>query len=280
MMNGLWFDLTLLLALLPCLALVFVLQRHELSLDEEARLLAAERRPGLLRRWLFPARLIRQAGIMPEQLRLLYWPCKLAVAVLLPLALLEWQGPWSQWPTLCAAALLGLFAFDLWLLRHRQRRRARIQRTLGFFVDLLRAYLSSGSALAQAFEQAARFGFKTDHPLAREALLVCAELNAGQSLRKALQSMGQRTGVQELRRLAAVFEVGTQVGAPILQTLEKQSQILLEKQRAQAAQVLNRKSMEMLFPLGLVCLPMFLLLVIFPAGVQLYDAVQILKHLL
>ncbi|AOE83780.1 type II secretion system F family protein [Pseudomonas sp. TCU-HL1] len=280
MMNGLWFDLTLLLALLPCLGLVFALQRQELNLDEEARLLAAKRRPGLLRRWLFPARLMRQAGIMPARLRLLYWPGKLALAVLLPLALLEWQGPWSQWPALCAASILGLFAFDLWLLRRRQRRRARIQRTLGFFVDLLRAYLSSGAALAQAFEQAARFGFKADHPLAREALLVCAELNAGQSLRKALQGMGQRTGVQELRRLAAVFEVGTQVGAPILQTLEKQSQILLEKQRAQAAQVLNRKSMEMLFPLGLVCLPMFLLLVIFPAGVQLYDAVQILKHLL
>lgn len=280
MMNGLWFDLALLLALMLCLGLVFVLQRQELSLNEETLPLDAERQSGAQSRWLFPARLIRQAGIMPARLRLLYWPCKLGLAALLPLALLEWRGPWSQWPALLIAAALGFFAFDLWLVRRRQRRRARIQRTLGFFVDLLRAYLSSGSALAQAFEHAARFGFKADHPLAREALLVCAELNAGQSLRKALQDMGQRTGVQELRRLAAVFEVGVQVGAPILQTLEKQSQILLEKQRAQAAQVLNRKSMEMLFPLGLACLPMFLLLVIFPAGVQLYDAMQLLKQLL
>jgi tight adherence protein C len=280
MMSGLWFDAALLVALMLCLGLVFVLQRQELTLNEEALLRDAERQPGRLARWLFPARLIRQAGIMPGRLRLLYWPCKLALAVLLPLALLEWRGPWSHWPVLLVAAIVGCFAFDLWLYRRRQRRRVRIQQTLSFFVDLLCAYLSSGSALAQAFEHAARFGFKADHPLAREAMLVCAELNAGQSLRKALQGMGQRTGVQELRRLSAVFEVGAQVGAPILQTLEKQSQILLEKQRAQAAQVLNRKSMEMLFPLGLVCLPMFLVLVIFPAGVQLYDTVQILKHLL
>ncbi|UTW08467.1 type II secretion system F family protein [Pseudomonas benzenivorans] len=279
-MTGLWFDVTLLVALMICLGLVFVLQRQELTLSEEALLLEAERQPGLLSRWLFPVRLMRQAGIMPGPLRLLYWPCKLALAILLPLVLLEWRGPWNHWLALLAAAAFGFFAFDLWLVRRRLRRRARIQQALSFFVDLLRAYLCSGSSLGQAFEHAARFGFKADHPLAREAMLVCAELNAGQSLRKALQGMSERTGVEELQRLAAVFEVGAQVGAPILQTLEKQSQILLEKQRAQAAQVLNRKSMEMLFPLGLVCLPMFLLLVIFPAGVQLYDTVQILKHLL
>lgn len=279
-MNGLLLDAILLIVLLLCLAMVAVLLRPELTLDEGFQLLERDAPPSVLSRLVFPQQLIRQAGIMPNQIRLLYWPCKLAIALLLPLVLLEFPGPWGHPLVLLVMSLVGFFALDIWLLKRRAQRRIRIQQSLSFFVDLLCAYLTSGSSLSQAFDHAARFGFKPEHPLAREALLVCIELNAGQSLRKALQSMGRRTGVQELRRLAAVLEVGTQVGAPIRKTLEKQSQILLEKQRTMAIELLNRKSMEMLLPLGLVCLPMFFLLVIFPAGAQLYDAITIIKQLL
>ncbi len=278
-MTGLWLDLAMAVALLLCLGLVFVLQRSELSPADTEMELESGPTQGRFSHWLFPARLIRQAGIMPHNLWWLYWPSKVVLALLLPLAWQEWNGQWSHWGVLLIIGSGGFFAVDLWLLRRRGQRRTRILFALAFFVDLLRAYLASGSPLSQAFEYAARFGFKGDHPLAREATLVCAELNAGQSLRVALRAMQVRTGVQELRRLAAILEVGTQVGAPILQTLEQQSRVLREKQRVQASQLLNRKSMEMLFPLGLVGLPMFLLLVIFPAGVQLYDAVQILKQL-
>lgn len=275
-----WLDIVLAALTVLCLALAFALGRTELQARDMDGLPAAGPEPGWWRQWLYPARLIRQAGLMPGALRWLYWPGRLLLALLLPLALLEWHGPWSHWAVVGASALVGLHLPDLWLLRRRRRRRARVLRGLGFFADVLAAYLRAGLPVSRAFEQAARFAFRSEHPLAREATLVCTELRAGRALDAALRAMAQRTGVQALQQLAAVVAIGARVGAPILDTLEHQSQALGDRQALEVEQALNRKSLELLFPIALACVPVFLVLVAFPAAVQLLETLRILRLLL
>ena len=251
--------------------------KKKLFADSKDRMKDLQSKESKFKQWLFPSVRIRQAGIMPSQLLWLYWPVKLILAILLPLGLLELRGAWSHWAVLAGGSIAGFFAIDYWLRMRRKQRQIRIIHSLSFFVDLLSAYLKSGSPLSQAFEYSARFGFKKDHPLAKEAMLVVAELNAGRNLRKALRAMWRRTGVQDLHRLAGVLEVGAQVGAPIIDTLLQQANVLREKQKEIVIKLISRKSMEMFIPMGLVSVPMFVLLVVFPAGVQIQEAFQMFK---
>ncbi len=279
-MNAFWLDVILNAALIFSLTLVVLLHRYGVITDRSVLDRVTERTDQAWRQWVYPSQLMRQAGIMPDAMLPFYWPGKVIPSLLAPLALLEWQGLQQIWPLLLLSVVVGFFLIDLWLLRRRNRRRSRILYSLSFFVDLLRAYLSTGFPVAEALDCSARFGLRASHPLAREVALACAELHAGQSLRQALRTMERRCGVKELQQLAAVLEVGTQAGAPILETLDKQSRVLREKQRTLVVQLMNRKSMEMLLPLGLVSMPMFFVLVIFPAGAQLYDTLQLIKQLL
>jgi|TARA_R110002049_G_scaffold97635_7_gene237863 Flp pilus assembly protein TadB len=278
-MDNLWFDLVLGISLVISLALVLVLQRSELStqMDEIDSGLDLPEDDMKFKQWLFPSRMIRQTGIMPNQLVWLYWPVKLIVAILLPLWLLEIFGNSLHWLVLVLTSVVGFFAFDYWLRNRRKQRQAKILHSMSFFVDLLTAYLQSGSSLAQAFDYSARFGFKKEHPIASEAMLVVKEINAGRNYRKALQAMWTRTGVQDLYRLAAVLEVGASVGAPIIDTLNQQAALLRQKQKELITKLINRKSIEMFIPMGLVSIPMFMLIVAFPAGVKIYESFQMFK---
>ena len=165
--------------------------------------------------------------------------------------------------------MLGFFAIDLWLLARRRERRARIERSLSYFVDLIASFLGAGMHLSAAFRHAGRYGFPRRHPLAGEISLVGRELEAGRDRGEALLALAERTGVKDLKSLATLLNVGFRVGASIRVTLEEQADLLRAKQREGSMKLLNRKTLESLFPLLLVSLPIFGVLVGFPVVVEL-----------
>ena len=79
----------------------------------------------------------------------------------------------------------------------------------------------------------------------------------------------ERTGVKDLKTLATLLNVGFRVGASLQVTLEEQAELLRAKQREGGMKLLNRKTLESLFPLLLISLPIFGVLVIFPVAVEL-----------
>ncbi|UTW12050.1 type II secretion system F family protein [Marinobacterium rhizophilum] len=273
MMTAWWLDLVLGTALL-----LFVWALFMLSRDSATPLDMSPDAQGGFR--LHPTKLVRQAGIMPQRLLFLYWPIKLLLGALLPLLLLEWRG--AEWPVwiLAGPALAGFFVPELWLLQRRAQRRRRISDSLSFLIDLIVAYLKAGHNLSQAFALAARYGLTPRNPLAREALLLARELEAGRDREAAFSALATRTGVDDLHRLAAVMNVGFKVGSPVARTLASQADMLRAKQVQRSTELINRKSLEALFPMLLVCLPMFLVLVIFPAAIQFYQMFQWIKVLL
>ena len=219
---------------------------------------------------LYPSRLIRQAGMIPGQVAVFYWVGKLILAILLPLLIAELTGTLSL-TVLVLIALLGFSTVDIWLLASRKQRRQSIERSLGYFIDLIAAFLKSGMSLSQAFRQASQYGLPKGNPLAREVDLVARELDAGSEREAAFNSLAERTGVKDLQRLAAVVNVGFRVGAPITETLESQSALLRAKQWEQADSMVSRKSLVALFPMMLVSIPLMLVLIFFPAAVQMYE---------
>lgn len=230
-------------------------------------------------RFLYPARLIRQAGFRSEQSFLLYWSAKFALSVSIPLLLLEFLGGNMPWWVLALVALLASFMPELWLLRRRSNRRWQISNSLAFFIHLIVVYLRSGMSLSQAISMAATYGLEERDPLADEVKLLTGEIEAGRERTQAFDTLAARTGVEDLKRLAAVVSIGYRAGSPIIETLKSQADLLKSRQAQSVSELVNRKTMEAMLPMLLICFPVFIVLVLFPAVLQVFDVLRMIGEL-
>ncbi len=196
-----------------------------------------------------------------------YWLIKAAGAVLPALLLLD-AGAGTM---ALLAAVAGFFAPDLWLLARRRQRRRQITRALPYFLDLVVAFLHSGLSLVDAFRRAGREAFSGPHPLAQEVELVGQELDAGRDPSGAFHDLAERTGVADLRAVAAALRVGMRLGASIRDTLLAQADALLIKRREEALKRIHRAELQMMFPVMLSGFPVFLVLAFFPMIMDLVD---------
>lgn len=225
-------------------------------------------------------RIARQAGFDPDSLRPLYWLAKGGFGLLLPLVLLETASRWGRSPSplvLLVPLLLGFLLPDLWLLRRRRRRQRQIARSLGYFVDLLVAFLYSGLSLERAFVRVGREGFDPSHPLGWELALVGRELDAGQDPSLVFQALAERTGVGDLRGIASALRIGLRVGAPVRATLQTQAELLWTKRREMALRQINAAAAKVMLPVMLCGFPIFLLLTFFPAILQILNLLRQLR---
>jgi tight adherence protein C len=216
----------------------------------------------------FYPRAIRQAGLDPAAWSWILWGGKLLGAVLLPLLVVEalatlgWSGAAGWW--LLGVSLLGSFVPDLWLLLARRHRRRQVEKDLPYFLDLVVAFLHSGLNLTAAFRRAGREAFPDPHPLAWEVALIGRELDAGRDPSTALLDLSERTGVPELKAVAAALRMGLRVGASIQETLRAQAEAMWTRRRESALKKLQKAEIMMLFPVMFMGFPMFLVLAFFP----------------
>lgn len=274
---GLWLDLLLLVLVVAGVVLL-------LRLTPARRLIvgasANETAPSFADRWVerfdsYYLKVMRQAGFRPEPARWFYWLAKLAMLVVTPLLLVEfWPGeaaaPWLGWVLL--TALAGFLVADLWLLSVRRARQRRIRQALSYYLDLLVAFLHSGLTLEEAFRRAGSEGLPESHPLAREVALVGGELDAGRDPGTAFDAMAERTGIADLRGIASSLRLGMRLGSPVRNTLQAQADILWTKQRETALHRINAATTKAVIPVVLCGFPIFIVLVFFPAILELVEA--------
>ncbi|WP_372759191.1 type II secretion system F family protein [Litorivivens sp.] len=275
-----WFDIILVLLLGGLGLLAWALRRVSAQADVSEHFevdLEASKPP---RKWgLYPQKLIRQSGFSSDRAKWVYWPLKVSLALLAPMALIEITTGEMAGAGLAAAAIVAFLVPDLFLVMRRRRRRMAIASSMSFFVSLMVVYLRSGMGLAQAFDNSAKYGLTDDNPLSKEVSLLTQEIAAGRERDEAFACLAERTGVEELERISAVMSVGFSVGSPVAQTLEAQADLLRAKQRQAGTELANRKTMEAMLPMIMVCFPMFLVLVFYPAGAQIYEVLQLMKEL-
>ncbi|MGB1906486.1 MAG: type II secretion system F family protein [Spongiibacter sp.] len=277
-MNNWWFDL-LAISLLACIGFIALKARQAEISDSDSADANLFEEPQNTRWTLYPQQLIRQSGLVPRDFRSVYWLAKVVPCLLSLLMYTEtpehWRSPWL----LGGGQVAAFIGVDLWLLRRRKARREQIGRSLPFFVNVLVVYLKSGLGLTKAFENAAEYGLDRKNALAQEVSLLNLEFEAGRSREEAFDNLARRTGVKELERLAAVLSVGFHVGSPVAETLQSQAELMRVKQAQMGAKLVNRKTMEAMLPMSLVCFPMFVVLIFYPAAAQISDVLSLLKEL-
>lgn len=170
------------------------------------------------------------------------------------------------WLWLVAAAG-GFLLPDVMLKRRAEARRRRMREDLVHFAELVALAVSAGLGVEGALDQAAASGegplFDELRRLLREARL------RGESASATISRVPAELGLAEAESLAAAIGAAADHGTAVTQALRAQAGSLRERKRLELVEAAERAQVRMLLPVGLLILPAFFVVVLYPAAVQL-----------
>ena len=175
-------------------------------------------------------------------------------------------GPWPVW--LWAAAFCSGFAAPSWQLAARlSRRRRAIAAELPVALDLFVIAASAGLSPEQALVEAAR---RLDGVLGDALREVVREAGLGtRSDAEGLRLLAERENAPELRSLAGAWQLSHEQGLPLAPALLSLSETVRDRRRAQLLEEGGKAAVRMLFPVTVFIFPVFLVVLLYPAGVEL-----------
>jgi tight adherence protein C len=177
----------------------------------------------------------------------------------------------KAWMSLAIGGGLGFYIPELVLLILRCSRQGKIFLQLPDALDLLVVCVEAGLGLDAGMRKVAE-------ELADTAPEVCCELDAanmhlqmGRPRREVLRELGIRTGVDDVRALAAILIQADKFGSSIAQALRVQSDSMRIKRRQIAEEKAAATAVKMIFPLVLFIFPGIFVVLVGPAAIMLIN---------
>ncbi len=177
--------------------------------------------------------------------------------------------PFGTWPVWWwAGGFVAGFAAPSWMLhdRLRERRRAigaELPVALDLFVIAASAGLSPEQALVEAGRQLTGVLGDALRGVVREAGLGTGSYADG------LQALAEREGIAELRSLADAWRLAYAQGLPLAPAMLALAETVRERRRTDLIEEGGKGAVRMLFPVALFIFPVFLVVLLYPAGVEL-----------
>ena len=84
-----------------------------------------------------------------------------------------------------------------------------------------------------------------------------------------LQLLADREGIAELRSLAGAWQLSHTQGLPLAPAILSLAETVRDRRRAQLLEEGGKAAVRMLFPVTLFIFPVFLVVLLYPAGVEL-----------
>jgi tight adherence protein C len=156
----------------------------------------------------------------------------------------------------------------VWLdnrVRHRQK---EILKSLPDAFDLITTCVEAGLGLEAALAKVAE---KTPGPFGEELTVSLREVSLGKLRRDALRELGQRTGVADLNAFINAVVQAESMGTSIAQVLRVQAEQMRTRRRQRAEQQAQAAPIKMMFPLVLCIFPTLFIVILGPAGIQIYE---------
>ncbi len=165
---------------------------------------------------------------------------------------------------LAGGGLFYLPDLALWFLG--SRRKQAIFLGLPDALDLLVVCVEAGLGLDQAMRKVAEEMKKTYRVIAEEFGLANFQLQMGRPRAEVLHELGVRTGVPDLRALAAVLIQADRFGTSIAQALRVQSDSMRTRRRQMAEEKAAKTAVKLIFPLVLFIFPGIFVVLVGPAA--------------
>lgn len=155
----------------------------------------------------------------------------------------------------------------LWLLV--SSRKKQIFLTLPDALDLLVVCVESGLGLDAALRKVTEEMKKHAKIICEEFALANLQLQMGKSRREVLHDLGVRTGVDDVKALAAILIQADRFGSSIAQALRVQSDSMRVRRRQIAEEKAAKTAVQLIFPLVLFIFPAIFVVLVGPAAIQI-----------
>lgn len=164
---------------------------------------------------------------------------------------------------------LAFYLPDLVVWFLAKRRKEAIFLSLPDALDLLVVCVEAGLGLDQAMRKVTE-ELASSHPvIAKEFALANLQLQMGRPRAEVLHEMGMRTGVQDMRALAAVIIQAEKFGTSIAQALRAQSESMRTRRRQMAEERAQKTAVKLIFPLVLFIFPGIFVVLVGPAAITM-----------
>ena len=174
---------------------------------------------------------------------------------------------------LLLAATLGCYLPNIALSRAVKARQREIFDNFPDAADLMLVCVEAGLGLDAALVRVADELRTKSSALAEEIHLTNLETRAGGTRAQALRNLGLRTGVQEINTFATMLSQADKFGTSIGESLRVFSDDLRHKRQLRAEELAAKLPTKMLFPLILCIFPAVSMVILGPAGVQVYRVI-------
>ena len=190
---------------------------------------------------------------------------------------LQRDKPLAQMLTgLLAPIILGLLLPKQVLHRLVKRYRAKLQEALPDTVDLLGIVLGTGLALDQAMTRVSEEMQHIYPELANEFYTLVMQVRAGQERTVAFQQLVRRTGIEDLKSLAAMIVQSERFGTSLAQALKVYADALRTRRRLRAEAAVGKAGIKMLFPIVIFILPVLFVITLVPGLISVMHDMETL----
>jgi tight adherence protein C len=157
------------------------------------------------------------------------------------------------------------------VLSHRAASRCReIFETFPDALDLLTVCVEAGLSLERALAKVAGEIHIKSMALAQELQMLLMEMRAGFTKERALRNLALRSGVEDVDTLVAMLIQSERFGTSMGDSLRVHSDNLRGKRSVLAEEEAAKIALKLLFPLIFCIFPTLMLVLIGPAGIQVY----------
>jgi tight adherence protein C len=177
---------------------------------------------------------------------------------------------------LVAVLILGFMLPKMVLQRLVKRYRRRLQEALPDTVDLLGIVLGTGLALDQSMMRVSEEMQYIYPELANEFATVVMQVRAGQERTVAFNQFVKRTGIEDIKSLAAMIVQSEKFGTSLAQALKVYADALRNRRRLRAEAAVGKAGIKMLFPIIAFILPVLFIITLVPGMLSVMKDLKLL----
>jgi tight adherence protein C len=218
-------------------------------------------------------RLMHAGFRQPNALKILYG-VKAVLGIGLPVVLLILSlfgfGGDNAVSYVLGAAALGYLGPNEFLRQAAKRRQLRIKKGMANGLDLLVVCVESGLGLDQAIMQVSKELQKAHPEISDEFAVMNLEMRAGKRRVEALRNLGNRTGVEEVKKLVAVLVQADRFGTSIAGSLKAHSDYMRVQARQEAETKAAKIGVKLVFPIFFFILPSLFVVTVGPIIVRIF----------
>lgn len=136
-------------------------------------------------------------------------------------------------------------------------------------LDLLVVCVESGLGLDAAMRKVTEEMAEHSKLISQEFAIANMQMQMGRPRREVLHELGVRTGVDDMKALAAIMIQADRFGSSIAQALRVQSDSMRTRRRQIAEEKAAKSAVQLIFPLVLFIFPAIFVVLVGPASIQI-----------